>query len=897
MLKNNKIALAIAGLAIFIIIIATVFMSSSEKPIPLAINAVPLNPAFIFEIDDIPEFTEKIKNNESFYEKAQKSNLLAYFFRDINFIDSLTKNDNRIKKVLSKNKVIISGHLIGKENLALLYTIGFTNEILNNKLKSFIAENFLDSLNRQARPYDGQFINFIETEQTKMYYSFCNDYFLLSSSETVIERAVRQATKGVSISSNIEFQNIYQTLSSSSDATLYINYEVFSKAVAGVLDKKAKNKVLFLKNFGIWSALDIKLGYDNIQITGFTSQESKYLQIFSKQSLPDNDIIDVFPKKTASFIILGMENGKVFEKKYFDFLASTKTANNYQGNLKIFYDKFKINYKKNNMYKFTGSSLAYLIEDVNKNGKNYNNFAYLKITDFDKAKKFMDKISIESTEKIKSLKDSTFLKLHFGEVFSGIKEKYYMFTDDYIIFSDKDNSLKTLSATLRKGDLFKSKVKNRELLYLISEESAFLAYTDISHLENIIIPNVKKEYAKNISNDMYFFRYLKGPVFQFISGEKVAYSSIQFNFSGRVNSKETVWECELDTTVSNRPQIVLNHINKEKEVLVQDDNNKIYLINKNGEIVWRRQISDKIIGDVKQIDYYKNFKLQYLFNTKKHIHLMDRKGNYVEGYPIRLSSPATNSVSVFDYDNDKDYRILIATQDMRVRLFDKKGKLLEGWKFNKTADIVTDNIQYFKNDGKDYIVFTDKRTVYILNRKGERRVIPKHEFDVGENSSFFLEKASKNIKARLVTTNNIGQPVFIYLADGNVTKINIKNYSPKHYFYYRDITGDKIPEFIFADKNNLEIFNRNKEEITSYSCESESVIIPSIYKFSDKNIQIGLLSEYEGEIFMINKEEELFPGFPLRGKTEFRITRFSENEGFSVVVGSSDNFLYKYMLN
>jgi hypothetical protein len=57
-----------------------------------------------------------------------------------------------------------------------------------------------------------------------------------------------------------------------------------------------------------------------------------------------------------------------------------------------------------------------------------------------------------------------------------------------------------------------------------------------------------------------------------------------------------------------------------------------------------------IMGSVQQLDFYKNGKLQYLFNTAEKIHLIDRNGNYVERYPIALRSPATSPLALFDYE-------------------------------------------------------------------------------------------------------------------------------------------------------------------------------------------------------------------------------------------------------
>ena len=63
------------------------------------------------------------------------------------------------------------------------------------------------------------------------------------------------------------------------------------------------------------------------------------------------------------------------------------------------------------------------------------------------------------------------------------------------------------------------------------------------------------------------------------------------------------------------------------------------------------------MGTVSQIDYYKNGKLQLLFNTENQLYMIDRLGNFVTNYPIDLPTTTHLSHALFDYDNNKKYRI------------------------------------------------------------------------------------------------------------------------------------------------------------------------------------------------------------------------------------------------
>ena len=70
---------------------------------------------------------------------------------------------------------------------------------------------------------------------------------------------------------------------------------------------------------------------------------------------------------------------------------------------------------------------------------------------------------------------------------------------------------------------------------------------------------------------------------------------------------QTVWESRLDTAFVHKPFLVKNHYTKEKEILVQDLNNQLYLINpESGRILWKRPLSSPIVGEVHQVDAFRN---------------------------------------------------------------------------------------------------------------------------------------------------------------------------------------------------------------------------------------------------------------------------------------------------
>jgi hypothetical protein len=270
----------------------------------------------------------------------------------------------------------------------------------------------------------------------------------------------------------------------------------------------------------------------------------------------------------------------------------------------------------------------------------------------------------------------------------------------------------------------------------------------------------------------------------------------------------------------------------------------------------------------------------------------------VESYPIKLQAPATNGISIFDYDHKRDYRIFVATKNKQVYVYDVQGRIQKGWEFNLTQNFVRGKIQHFIDKGSDYIVFSDDLKTYITDRRGKIRTIPKADFPRSNKNIYYLDKATKTYGSRLLTTSISGTVMFIYLADGKVTKLETGKYSPNHYFEFEDVDGDNSPDFIYADDEKLTVMQQNLKEIFSINLDNELKSQPNIYNFGKENKQIGYTDVEDEKIYLVSgKTGKIITGFPQEGATEFSITKFADKQSkFNLVVGNKSNFLYNYLL-
>jgi WD40 repeat protein len=383
--------------------------------------------------------------------------------------------------------------------------------------------------------------------------------------------------------------------------------------------------------------------------------------------------------------------------------------------------------------------------------------------------------------------------------------------------------------------------------------------------------------------------------FQINKSNNMLYNNIVIQGTETVIDKpQTVWESRLDSIVINKPALVINHDNNTKEIMVQDYNNKLYLISNSGREVWRINLDERITSEIYQIDKYKNGKLQYLFSTENQIHLIDRLGNYVDKYPVKLRASATAPISLFDYNKDKNYRIVIPCSDNMVYLYDADGDIVKGWEFESTENKVKSEIMHYAISGEDYIAFHDEYKAYFLNRKGESRNEFLTSFTFSNNRIYFDYSYPT---PRFVATDNTGCLRYFY-PDGRQDSLKLGDFSESHFFALRDIDADGKSDYVFLDQKKLVVYNRNEKQIFTYSLESEADFEPVFYAFPRNQIKIGIVCSEVNKIFLINSDGTLFEGFPLFGVTPFSIGYLSsETNKFNLIVGGKANLLYNYEVN
>ncbi len=898
------------------------FYGNQGKPVSGAIELVPDNAALILQTNNFSEFSNQLTIKNNFWGDLDSIPAFTTLNHNLTEIVKPFSKYPEFKNILDKTPILISAHLSGKADFSLVFYIKLPVEISQKQVTDFLGKNYFTSATISNRNYDSkQIIKISQKGQSDIFYTFIKNVFVISRSSLLLEAVIRQSETKYNLFSNDEFKKVNKTAGKNVLANLYVNFSQFSKFSSIFMNDIHRNHLKNL-NIGDWCEFDLNIKESVIMMNGFMNSNDsifRYINLFKRQSPIDEEMEEVLPSRTVAFVHLGISDIQKFQQDYNQYITDEGIAvalKKHQDTIKkkygvdlqsVFYSIFEeevalvfehpqdTNVYDNAYVVFKTASqrlareelLKILKKHANVFGHDFNNYL------------FNYQLDKEISYPIYFMPFPKVFKYTFGNIFSKFSGNYFTFVNNYLVFASSKKGLTNFIL-----DNVRQQTLDKELTYMdfkdnLSNRSNFYFFSTITPATDLFSYYFNQDLSKVLVKNKERFSKIYGLGYQFSGNNEMLYNSIVLYYNADVKEKpHTVWETHLDTSILFKPILVANYNTMQKEIFVQDLRNNIYLINASGRILWKLHLNEPIMSDIYQVDRYKNNKLQYLFNTKHSIYLIDRNGNNVENFPVNLRSPATNGLSVFDYEASRDYRIFIAGQDNHIYLYNLMGNIIPEWTFGNTDNPVMMPIQHFRIETKDFILFADSLKTYIINRRGENLISVSKYFAKSHNNPFYLYNPYGKIEGNyLVTTDRNGKVYFIDFK-GNVAIKEFDSFSPNHYFVLEDIDRNGKPDFLFLDKNKLIVYNNKKEALFSHQFDNDIILPPIIFTFPNNVCKIGISNTFAEKVFLFNADGSLYKDFPLEGNSPFSIGHFDNSSlRFNLLVGGKGNFLYNYAVN
>lgn len=845
----------------------------------IALNAIPGNAAFIIETGNHQSSFEKIKKAEYWNSIYQLDGFKEECDRFTQF-DSLLKNQQIHFE--SDQSLFISAHITGAEQYNFLFATASKNQIA--KLETF-QQKIIQIGQQESRNYDGTQLFSVDCNEIDFQFSYAlyKGVFLFSTQELLVRDAIRQLNSDHSLSNNPTFHLIYNTANKKDDANIFIQMNQLEN-FAGMFMKKKPNNI---DVYGDWIALDIDFKENMLFLNGVTMTDDSLktqLDLF-KQNPPQHiNTANIAPSNTALLIVESTENYRQYHRNYKKLLEKNNKLKKYEQQLAA----YSIDVE-NAMIKWVDTEQALLLTDYNKLDEHV--FAVFKATDKEECLQSLAPLSNNFSENYRSYHISQLaypelIHTVYGERFSDIKNAYYTYIKGYIVYANSISNLRSFindvltSHTLSEKEYYKkatSKLASQSNLLVIIHNPAALSLAE---------KYLNKDWATKISKHKDQLSKFEIMALQ-MSATDDYFDTSFFCFYDDSQEQETraIWAATLENGFSGRPHVVSNHYRKEKEVIVQDDKHQLYLIDHKGQILWQKDIDEKIIGDIRQIDIYGNNKWQYAFNTESKLFILDRNGAHVKGFPIAFKHRASAPMAIFDYEKNHKYRFLVP-QGKTLHMYDKNGKEINGWKFNESSSLLTHQPTHFVVAQKDFILIPESNgTLNVTNRRGEARFLVEEKIDFSNNEIYLIKGKNLN-ESRLVTTDKSGQLYSIYF-NGKIDRSSIGALSSEHFYaYYKDGMSISL--------NESELNVNHKETNFNHRFESDHFYNPKRYTSLLNGSLIALQANEESQVYIFTKDGRLLDDFPVYGTSDFDIGDLDNDGHLNLIVGSKEGSIYNY---
>lgn len=865
----------------------------------------------------------------------QNENTNAFFSR-LQQLDSLIQNDKEIQNGLRREPFILAFGIAGKSDLVPLL---IKNADTNNKRRAI--DNLLQQLfpsgkyKYETRDYNGYKITTITSPSDTnlpLFYCFSGGLFMASTSAILVEQSIRQINT-YNIVNNPYFMKANKTVTSQSDISWYINHKYFPDLLSKWMNGKSTERVnefgetvrsnyrSMVKNFqhfAAWSELDLEFDDNEISLNGISTADDSlnhFLSVFNNQEPVRFEADKVLPRNTSFFCSYTFSDKDKFFENLEEFYIHSDNYYKREEQFKKIVSgtrtDFKTLFQKIVKDEVVVATTTIPVEPADKTtffilhteGRSdaedqlnamLAQYARRKNTEVDKLKS-QYAVDKETRFTIYRFPYPSFPGLWLGKPFTLSRANYVAFNGNYMVFSNSKEGLQQylhsmlLDATLAKDMQYLRFQQN------LANRTNINVYVDVNRAFGLVNEIFNPNIAKRLKDNEDLLRKFQAVNWQVIRDKDIFFNSVYLLYNQNAKEEaQTTWQSNIGSNIDFKPQMVINHNDpKNREIIVQDTQNKLHQITNEGRIRWTVPLPERIMSEIFQVDYYKNGKLQYLFNTKSKLYLIDRDGNNVAHFPVEFRSPATNGMNVFDYDNNRNYRYFVACENKKVYAYDYSGKIVTGWIFDKTDFPVTTPVQHFRIGRKDYIVFKDKSKIYIQDRRGETRVTPAVHF---ENSRSPLV-LNENGTPKIVATDITGKVYYIFF-NGKYAVKETGKFSPNHFFTCDDLNGNGVPDFVFVDGDELTVMDENGKKLYDEDFRNPIKHQPNIYTFGPKLKKVGIVDSDANRIYLFNPNGKLHDGFPLQGNSEFSIGKMSDDSGsLNLIVGSEGGNLFNYTLN
>lgn len=792
---------------------------------------IPQEAGLLLKLDNPDLFFSNIKNNQ-FIKNNQDHPLSAHLGEQLGLL----------QKFPHKEAALLAFSATGKDSTSFSFISKATPELQQ-----------LDSLGQakiETEPYQEREIIIYSLEGQVTYSAIVDSIFIASDSKELLKESLDEKRN------RQHPQDFERALKAASNKTpsIFINHQKGGEIAAQLFP--GLDLELF-GNFSNWTALDADLSQTAIRLNGISTATDtlpKLLNVFQDVAPVQNELATVTPDDSHGFLSLGFE----------DFTPLNGNLNRYNNTTPSEMDQRT----KELLQASTEAGMIYFEEaaifalrPVEVLGAAHGYSAGMEVVE-----EFRE-ISIYEQANPQAFESA------FEPLLSAANLKYFLVLDQFLLFSEDLELLKEVVTQFQNKNTVSETQAYQETLKSLSSESSLLKVSINQQFREKVSEAVAP--AHQAATAALELREYPLTALQLVYQSDYAHVHAVLEKTNGSSTREGISQeasVNLDAPLATAPVFFSNHRSKGLDIAVQDQDNTLYLLSNKGKIFWKKQLDTRILGKIREVDLYKNGRIQLAFATQNKLHVIDRNGNEVKPFPLEFRDEITQPLALFDYANTRNYRFVIV-QGKEVYMFNSKGQRVKGFKFNKAAEEIVQPPKHIRLGNKDYILIAEASgRLNILNRRGDNRVPLKENFSFSENEWFEYNN-------QFVSTNSGGELIKIDQR-GNISRENL-NLKEGHKIAVTPKTLVTISENELSIKGNTQTLD--------YGIYSE----PLIFYLNNK-LYISVTDLQASRVYLFDSSGQLLPHFPVYGNSVMDLGNADADRRLELTVQGGDEEVLLY---
>lgn len=892
-----------AGWAIFIAVIVIIFslwglLNHFQRRSQAAgldpYTLVPSDAWLVADLKQAEDIATTFLNDSLIWAEMESLAEIAWLRNQLQAVDSLLSGETELKAALNQSRLLVSVHSASRGQSPVLVQLRPDPANRPAQFQRFVLRQWQEHERGSSYSFLGINIHQFQPEGEKpFFFAFYKGSLLLAPGQRLIEHAITQEVSGSSLAAS-ESLAVLRSVAGRRANNIFLDgshlCELFEKILT------AETPSLFpCKAFSGWMGWDFDLLGEEVRLTGFAQgnlTQPDFLGLFSDQQAADPFLMQYIPSASAAFALINFDLNEE--------LAGSLATFRRQVNEREPADSALLAALAPHLGGSAATAMLYAPDLSSAEGC----IAVLHINDATGLWEKMQDSGLWETSLPTILPaDTVFEQVIWQFVPPGLvpalsrglitgELPFVAMLDSVLIAGASARAVNRTLMQIHYGQLIGKEPRLAEDFIFQQPASGLLYMVNIPYLSGMMqgkwSPAVNRLLGQ-IGQGAFPLDRLTAQFSTHRNG--LFFSNVSMHRHGARITRlhKPLWEVGLDTLALTEPVGVFNHHDGSREVVIQDLKNNFYLVDRFGNILWKKEISGPINSPIYQVDRYKNGRYQYLFSTLNFLHLIDRNGNYVTGFPIRLPSAAEHGITVVDYDGDKNYRILFSGADRRIHNLGIDGRRVSGWLLPRLEKAAGKPLQYFRLGNRDYLIMVDQAgRPFFYDRRGQVR------FDVPENFKLSLENLvfpfERGQESHFVALGQEGEVLEIN-SSGQVNAFRLDSLEAGAGFLFLQAVN---PLYIFASQQAIRAFDRLGSQVFSHTLAGNFVAPLSMVAAAGKQF-ISLRTENPAQLYLFNSQGKLIAPFPIEGQQQFALESLLQDQAWNVIA-VQNNRLAAYLI-